>query len=226
MKNETPLGARGKGGGSGAEFWRGQTDAVVLLREVDMLVESMRQAGSDVRGFDPYIVDWHRAVFSVEAHWQQGHNRAAIAPEPLAALRSLALVLDLTRAPSPAVIASASQLRDLVREARDLVGANADALGKAELQYVYSLLQGVDDLLSEVSALGGVDLREHLDRLNGALVSVAAALAAEGHGETGQKIWSVALRIVGTYRGLLNDAGQWAAITGVTLTQLSQAKGH
>lgn len=204
-----------------ADFWRGQGHAAKLVHTVDAAVQALAASGTDVRGFTRYTAAWHKAVFSVDFVWTQAYNSPAIADDALAALRALAVILDWGAPGSAATTAQTGQLRDLVRGVRDLLTENEGEVGGQELQYLLRLMSAVEDAVEEHSATGVVDLREHLDRLNGALVSVAAKLAADGHEEEGRKVWSYAMRFVSVYRGLLNDAAAFAAITGVTAAQIT-----
>ncbi|OII27540.1 hypothetical protein BIV04_03115 [Frigoribacterium sp. MCBA15_019] len=210
---------------SEAAFWRGQAAAVAAVKDVDAAVESLRAAGADVRAYEPYVTTWYAAVFSEDYPWSQPANAPAVSQNSLLALRGLATTLQFARPSVPGAVAARANLRGLVSEAREALHANSDELDAAELQYVFTLLTSVDTLLAETAVLGESNLREHIDRLNGALVSVAAKLRADGHEEAGNKLWGVALNIVGVYRGLLNDAGQWAAIASVMLQQLTDGSG-
>ena len=221
MVGERPEVARGGGANADdAEFWRGQGHAAKLVHTVDAAVQALQASGTDVRGFTRYTAAWHRAVFSVDYGWAQAYNAPAIGADALAALRALAVILDWGSPTSGATTAQSGQLRELVRDVRDLLTKNEGAIGGQELQYLLRLMSAVEDALEEHSATGAVDLREHLDRLEGALMSVAAKLAADGHEEEGRKVLTFAMRFVSVSRGLLYDAAAFAAISGMTASQL------
>lgn len=225
MENERPRFARG--GTDDVDqvaFWRGQARAVSLLGQVCSAIDALREAGEDVRGFEPFIEEWHKALFSFDHPWAGNYTGPALRAEALASLRSLGLILGWSARSRGISTAQVSQLHEVLRDARDLLREKSSELDEVEYLYLARLLSAVEDAIEEHAAGGTIDLREHLDRLNGALVSVAAKLTVDGEEETGRKVWSIALRLVSVYRGVLGDAGQWAAITGLTMQQL--VNGH
>jgi len=221
MKNWTPLDARSQEGDDDRTFWARQTRAVGLLESSINAMEELQAAGEDVRGIAPYVNEWYKALFSVDVPWTQVAHTAVLRSEAIGALRNLGLVFDLQSRLTVPSRAKTDDLRGLVRDAEKLLEENRDNLDAAELEYVFRLLRAVDGALAEKATLGTVNLREHIDRLNGALVSVASQLTADGQDAAGAKVWKLALGIVATYRGLVADVAAYAAITGVSLQQLT-----
>lgn len=221
MVNASPLDVRHREDDDEVAFWRRQTHAVGLLESSVRAVTTLKATGQDVRGFEPYIPEWYGALFSISYPWNQSTTTPALRSEAIGALRSLGLIVSMQgqlRAPASA---RTGELRGLVADAKALLEAHRGDLEGDEFLYVFRLVGAVEDALADRAALGSINLRDHVDRLNGALLSLGSQLRADGDSEEGSKFLKTALNIVASYRGLLADVSAYAAITGVTLQQLT-----
>ncbi len=191
--------------------WRTHARAGGLLREVDRALESMRDANMPTEAFDPWVEAWHAAVFAYPAGWNERSNAPAIDPAPLSSLQALGLVLDLNALP-PVDEARRETLLAALRDAEVLLGQEQDHLTASEQEYVWRLLNGARDFVMEQRVRGEADLREHLDRLSGALLGMAARLGESGEQALGQRFAAVALTIAAKARTVVYDAAALATI--------------
>jgi hypothetical protein len=217
MSSESAKSARSRSGElDGVQFWRSQASAVELLREVDRMIDSLRRSGQDVTPFEDYVEEYYQAVFSYEVGWQNSAFGAALDAHALNSLRFLGMYWDAASVGvSPLEPAARTGLLGALIEARDAL-LNLPTLSQAEREYVYRLVDGAHSFIDEHETLGSADLRQHVERVSGALLSVVAQLPDEDS-ESRQAILSALGRVVHYARGGLQDAAAMAAIAAVAL---------
>lgn len=208
----TPWEARvGAAGGDTLVAWRAQGRAAALLREVDQALDALRAAGEDTEAFDPWVEEWHEAVFSYRTTWRERTSAPLMRPEALSLLQAFGLLLDRNVLP-PLDERRRSALLAALDDVEGLLGSEADRLSEADREYLWRLVNGAREFVAETAVRGAADLREHLDRLSGALLSMAARFAEAGDEETARTFGSVAVKIATGARTVLGVAADLATV--------------
>jgi hypothetical protein len=202
-------------------FWREQGRLAQLLQEVEQMSTKLKAAGKSTRAIDYYMDEYYHAVFSSRHPWMTDQSSAQlIRHEAVLALWDFSELWEATFRDRVVDDQMKADLRELLTEARGLIAEYEDVLSGAELEYVYTLVAAAFDAVDQTEVLGGFDLRAHLERLNGALVNVAAQVA-DVDPEGGRRFVEFAFRVVAVARKTMHDGAALAAISGWSLAAIS-----
>lgn len=203
------------------EFWREQGRLTQLLSQVEQMVVQLKGAGRSTRAIDYYMDEYYRAVFSSNHAWTQDQRAAELVRhEAVLALWDFSELWQATFQDQIVDDRTKANLGDLLAEARALIGDYVEVLSAPEQAYVYALISGAFDAVEQTNVLGGFDLRAHVERLNGALLNVAAQVA-DVDPEGGRRFVEVAFRVVAAARKTMHEGAALAAITGLNIAAIS-----
>jgi hypothetical protein len=216
-------GARG-GKADELAVWSEHGNAVVLLRQVEEALVALRtNAKVDTEPFDRYVVEWYKGVFQPDRQWTVEFRGDAADHAAVGALRTLGIVLDFGGAPTRINVVQRTSIAGCIAEALTLLDSESgEVLDSVERLYIYRLLSETRTSLEERSLTGGMDLRANIDRLNGALLGVAAQFEGLGDHESANRVAGVAGRIVQLLRGVTYDLAAVATIAG-SVVSIGQA---
>jgi hypothetical protein len=228
MRNATPFSTRvaaheeDEFEGPLESVWVAHERAFYLFLEVRRAIKSLRESGKPVGAYDWAQAEWIRCILSVDYNWSgQAYESAAIRPEAVALLRSLSLVLSFAN-PRGLEPAAMERLTDALRTARDLLTTVKADLEDDEVYYVFTLLGAAESFIGEHEVLDAVDLKQHLDRLKGALFDVAIRLEGNGKTDAGKAVMAVMFKIASVTANVVNFTAAAVTIYGgdATITKV------
>jgi hypothetical protein len=209
------------------KLWKEQGRAVILLKQVEEVLDTLRRLPDiDTEPFDRYVVDWYEGMFQPERSWSSAFAGDAALHASVGSLRSLGTVINLGGVPGRLSDIQRESVLNCVSDAIELLDSpSGEALATTEREYVYRLLSETRSSLEEKIVVGGMDLRANIDRLNGALLGVAAQFNAIGDSGAAQQAASTAGRIVQLVRGIIYDVAAIAQIAGTAFGFIPPALG-
>lgn len=194
--------------------WETHGRPLHLLLAIETELAGIRASGEPTDGWDVWVPSWWQAIFQPERAWSAAFSGDALSPQALSGLRTLASYLKVTGGTRSLEEAPRKSLLESLGDASELLSGAAGALlTEAERLYIFRLLQSAREVVEEKALGGDVDLRAVIDRLNGALLGVAAHLEAAGDTESAKSMMDVLRRIVSVSRTGVYDLAAFAAIT-------------
>lgn len=185
------------------------------------MIKSLAGTGQDVAPFEEYLPDFYRAVFSADVGWVDRAHGDPLERHPMNGLKMLGLYWDsASLSVSPLTPESREGLLGALLDARDAILA-IPSLSQTEREYVFRLVDGAHSFVDEHEVLGAADLRAHIERVSGALLSVVAQLPENESGER-QAVVKALDRIVIFARNSVYDLAAIATVYGTAAPGIIQ----
>jgi|GEM_PF-4952737 len=215
--------ARREGSSHDIVMWRRHQHAMILLAQVGVALDNLERMGKNTAGWRIHEAELHRAIVLPDHIWGQPAGAPMIDASAIGSLRALGTLIDLVATPAPSTQAKIDLLAEVLAEGVALVADESIPLQPAERAYILTLLQELRDVVEQKMVLGDVDLQERVDRLNGALLRVAADFADAGDPATAEKFQAIIGKILNGTRGTLHDV---AVITASVAAVIAIGTGH
>ncbi|AMY20722.1 MULTISPECIES: hypothetical protein [Nocardiaceae] len=172
--NTPPEQIRFNGDPTSLEFWRSQSRAVELLKDVERAVDGLHADGQDVEMFRDIMPELYQVVFSYSVPWQQinANERPVVDRMLMRLLKSLGLTLQMV---NNSLFITGDDITDLLTyldDAVTLVRESQD-IDDAVRRYLLGLIEEARRVANEFQTFGDVELRSVTFELGAALLGAA-----------------------------------------------------
>lgn len=196
--------------GSGDTGWQRMRHLVQLIEEIDLVLVSMSERGSDVSVYRNTVPVWTQIVFAYDSGWKNASP--AIDEVALAHLRTLAERLTFVVAPLDQE--RIGEARQMVIDATKLLSSDR-SIPEDLRRHVEDVLLHAADCLARHEAVGDVRVRAAVDRLLAGLGEIAVQ-------SDEQSKWT---SLVNAFGGWFKIGTNKAIETGVSETVLKMLEG-